>query len=367
MGGGGGGGVGGGGGALGPRPRATGVECATADGSVVRFYAKREVIVAAGAIASPQLLQQSGIGPPPVLAKLGIPLVAPRVGVGANLQDHLEVYHQFEVHREASLAPHIALWRKALIGVRWLLTRDGLGATNHFEAGAFVRSAAGVEWPDVQIHFLPAAISYDGVSLAPSSTGASLQMHVGFNRSPSRGTITASARLAPAGAPPPPLVRFNYMSSEADWVGFRAALRIAREVVHQPIFDGVIGAEISPGAHLQTDAELDRFLVEHLESAYHPCGTCKMGSPDDPTAVVDGAGRVFGVDSLRVVDASIFPLIPNGNLNAPTIMVAEKMADHIAGRRALPPDEHAACATWVDPEWRARQRERPPLRATLQL
>lgn len=323
----------------------------------------------AGAIASPQLLQQSGVGPPDLLTRLGVPIVAARRGVGHNLMDHLEVYHQYEVSQPVSLQPHLSLLRKGAIGARWLLCGDGLGATNHFEAGGFVRSRAGVEWPDVQLHFLPVAVSYDGESVAPTSTGHSLQMHVGFNRSPSRGHVHASAQLAArAGAPPPPRVRFNYMSTEEDWRGFRAALRIAREIAAQPALSTLIGPELSPGAKAQSDAEIDEYLLAHLESAYHPCGTCRMGSAADGDAVVDGAGRVFGTHSLRVCDASVFPTLPNGNLNAPTIMTAEKMADHIGGIRgvddALPPDRAAAAATWIDPGWRTRQREGEPLRRT---
>ena len=343
-------------------PRAVGVECVSDGGELVTCAATCEVLVAAGAIASPQLLQCSGVGPPELLTRLGVGVVAARAGVGANLQDHLEVYHQFEVVQPVSLQPRLGLLSKGAIGARWLLRGDGLGATNHFEAGGFVRSRAGVEWPDVQLHFLPVALSYDGTTVAPTATGHSLQMHVGYNRSPSRGTVHATGAAAAAGgAPPPPRVRFNYMATDEDWRGFRAAVRIAREIVAQPAFDGLIGPEVTPGAAAQTDAQLDEFLVEHLESAYHPCGTCRMGAAADADAVVDGAGRVHGVDGLRVVDASIFPTVPNGNLNAPTIMAAEKVADHILGR-ALPPDHAAAAATWVDPEWRTRQRERPPMR-----
>jgi len=357
------------------QPKATGVEF-VADGQKCVAHADSEIILAAGSIASPHLLQVSGVGPSELLSDLGVPIVAAREGVGANLQDHLEVYHSFEVvkpisvqpHFEqfaASLQPHLWLWRKALIGAQWLLYRDGLGATNHFEAGGFVRSRAGVEWPDVQLHFLPVALSYDGVSVAKTTTGHSLQMHVGYNKSPSRGSVAASSSVPDddTGLPAPPVVRFNYMSTEEDWHGFRAALRIAREIVSQPVFDGIIGPEIAPGAAAQTDEQLDAFLKEHLESAYHPCGTCKMGSASDPTAVVDTAGRVFGVSGLRVVDASIFPEIPNGNLNAPTVMTAEKMTDAILGTK-LPPDVSGAAATWIDPEWKSRQRERPPMRQT---
>ena len=261
-----------------------------------------------------------------------------------------------------SLQTHLDPMSKGVIGARWLLRGDGLGATNHFEAGGFVRSRAGVEWPDVQFHFLPVALSYDGTTVAETSTGHSLQMHVGYNRSPSRGYVhaTSSAHKS-GGAPPPPTVRFNYMSQEEDWRGFRAAIRIAREVAAQPAFDGLIGPEVSPGAKAESDSELDEYLVEHLESAYHPCGTCKMGGKEDQGAVVDSEGRVYGVEGLRVVDASIFPTIPNGNLNGPTIMTAEKMADHILGR-SLAADVKGAASTWVDPEWKVRQRERAPAR-----
>ena len=205
-------------------------------------------------------------------------------------------------------------------------------------------------------------MSYDGESAAPTHTGHSFQLHVGYNRSPSRGAVRARAPLPNAGAgshPPPPEVQFNYMSTEDDWAGFRAALRISRELVGQPAFDHLRGAEISPGPAVQTDAQIDDYLAEHLESAYHPCATCKMGGADDAAAVVDGRGRVRGVASLRVVDASIFPTIPNGNLNAPTIMCAEKIADDILG---LPPLQPIRVEMWADPEWRTRQRERPPAR-----
>ena len=219
-------------------------------------------------------------------------------------------------------------------------------------------------WPDIQLHFLPVALSYDGVTVAKTSTGHSLQMHVGYNKSPSRGFVaaTSAAPTDEASCLKPPRIHFNYMSTDEDWRGFRTAIRIAREIVAQPVFDPIIGPEIQPGAATQTDAELDAFLKEHLESAYHPCGTCKMGGPSDPTAVVDPRGRVYGVRGLRVVDASIFPEIPNGNLNAPTIMTAEKIADHILGRAPLQPDTVGAAATWIDPHWRSRQRERSPAR-----
>ena len=297
-----------------------------------------------------------------LLARLGVGVVAARAGVGANLQDHLEVYHQFEVAQPVSLQPRLGLLSKGAIGARWLLRGDGLGATNHFEAGGFVRSRAGVEWPDVQLHFLPVALSYDGTTVAPTATGHSLPMHVGYNRSPSRGTVHATGAAAAAGERAAAAARAS-TTCRRTRTGAASARRCASRArsSRSPPSTASSAPEVTPGARAQTDAQLDEFLVEHLESAYHPCGTCRMGAAADADAVVDGAGRVHGVDGLRVVDASIFPTVPNGNLNAPTIMAAEKVADHILGR-ALPPDHAAAAATWVDPEWRTRQRERPPMR-----
>ena len=350
--------------------RAAGVEYVWQGKEMRVARASKEVVLCAGAIESPHLLQLSGVGHPAQLEACGIPLLHALPGVGRNLQDHLELYQSYECLAPVSLSPHLGLLRKALLGARWLLFKDGLGATNHFEAGGFVRSRAGVARPDVQLHFVPVAISYDGKNAAPSSTGHSFQVHVGYNRSPSRGTVTPTAPLAPSAAtahapppppPPRPRVRFNYMSEEEDWRGFRAAVRIAREIVRQPAFDDLVGAEIQPGDSVASDAQLDAYLADHLESAYHPCGTCRMGAFDQPGAVVDGTGRVHGVRALRVVDASVFPTITNGNLNAPTIMVAEKLADAILGR-ALPPDEPAAAAVWADPHWHSRQRENAPQR-----
>ena len=249
-------------------PRAAAVEYVSDAGGVHVAAAAREVVLCAGAIESPHLLQLSGVGPPELLRSLGIAVVAPLDGVGGNLQDHLEFYHQYECRAPVSLRPHLATWRKALIGARWLLTRDGLGATNHFEAGGFVRSRAGVPWPDVQLHFLPVALSYDGETAAQSPTGHSFQLHVGYNRSPSRGAVRARAPTprADAAPPPPPEVQFNYMSSEDDWAGFRAALRISREIVGQPAFDDLRGAEIAPGPAVQTDAQIDARRV-HMHEA----------------------------------------------------------------------------------------------------
>ncbi|MEZ7818614.1 MAG: choline dehydrogenase [Candidatus Azotimanducaceae bacterium] len=283
-------------------------------------FANKEVLVCAGAINSPQLLMLSGIGPKDHLKNIGVKLVADVPGVGENLMDHLEVYVQQSITQPLSLYKDLSLFGRAKIGLEWLLTQRGLGATNHFEVGGYMRSHADAEQPDIQFHFLPAAMSYDGTSQA---SGHGCQAHVGPMLSPSRGTV----RLRSNNALEHPTIKFNYMSHPSDWEVFRAAIRGAREIFAQPAFDAIRGPEFNPGVQAQTDKELDAFVRAHAESAYHPCGTCKMGVDD--MSVVDYAGRVQQIDNLRVIDASIFPHITNGNLNAPTIMVAEKMADMI--------------------------------------
>ena len=305
-----------------------------------RVIAGREVILAASSINSPKLLMLSGIGPGAHLAEHGIPVVADRPGVGANLQDHLEIYMQMRSQKPVTLYRHYNWPAMLVIGARWLLLKSGLGASNQFESAAFVRSAAGIEYPDIQFHFLPLAVRYDGKAAV---RGHGFQVHVGPMRSPSRGSV----RLASADPAVPPRILFNYMSHDEDWRDFRRCIRLSRELFAQPAFAPYAGAEIQPGASLQSDDELDGFLREHVESAYHPCGTARLGRPDDPMAVVDPDCRVIGVDGLRVVDSSIFPRITNGNLNAPSIMVGEKAADHILGRR-LPA---ANVEPWINPRW----------------
>jgi choline dehydrogenase len=325
--------------------KAVGVEIERG-GRIEVVRARREVIVSASSINSPKLLMLSGIGPAAELQSLGIQPIADRPGVGRNLQDHLEVYVQQATPAPITLNGKLNLMSKGLIGLEWLLFKRGLGATNHFEACAFVRSKAGVDYPDIQFHFLPAAIRYDGK--APAA-GHGFQVHVGPMRSPSRGAVTLRGhdpRL-------PPRIRFNYMSTEEDWADFRTAVRLAREVFAQKPFDGFRGEEISPGAKAQSDAEIDAFVREHVESAYHPCGTCRMGSPDDRGAVVDPTARVIGVEGLRVADTSIFPQITNGNLNGPAIMVGEKVADHVLGKPPLARLNHQP---WIHPDWAVAQR-----------
>ncbi|MBE0564303.1 MAG: choline dehydrogenase [Ochrobactrum anthropi] len=325
--------------------RAVGVEI-EAGRSFSTIRARREVIIAASSINSPKLLMLSGIGPAAQLKEHGIEVVADRPGVGQNLQDHLEVYIQQECTQPITLYSKLNLFSKAKIGAEWLFFKTGDGATNHFESTAFLRSKAGVEYPDIQYHFLPVAIRYDGKAAAQSH---GFQAHVGPMRSKSRGSVT----LRSANPREKPVIKFNYMSHEDDWADFRHCVRLTREIFGQAAFDAYRGAEIQPGAHVQSDDEIDNFIREHVESAFHPCGTCKMGAVDDPMAVVDAECRVIGVEGLRVADSSIFPRITNGNLNGPSIMVGEKASDHILGRTPL------ACSNqepWINPRWQVSDR-----------
>ncbi|URX63333.1 choline dehydrogenase [Luteibacter anthropi] len=300
------------------------------EGELQKAFARREVLLCSGAIASPQVLQRSGVGPAALLRSLDIPVVHDLPGVGANLQDHLEMYLQYECKKPVSLAPALKWYNQPAIGAQWLFMGTGIGASNQFEAGGFIRTEDEFEWPNLQYHFLPVAINYDGSN--PIKVH-SFQMHVGSMRSPSRGRIHVRSRDPRVH----PSILFNYMSHEQDWREFRSAIRITREIFAQPALSAYSGKEISPGQHLRTDAELDAFVREHAETAYHPSCSNKMGPASDPMAVVDGYGRVHGMEGLRVIDASIMPQVVTGNLNAPTIMIAEKMADAIRGRTALPP------------------------------
>jgi choline dehydrogenase len=276
----------------------------------------------------------------------GIGVLADRPGVGANLQDHLEVYFQMAASQPITLYKHWNIVSKALIGAQWLFTKQGLGATNNFESCGFIRSDAGVEYPDIQFHFLPFAVRYDGKAAAE---GHGFQAHVGPMRAASRGAVT----LRSSDPSEAPRIRFNYMSEDKDWHDFRKCLRLTREIFQQEAFRPFVRHEIQPGEGVTSDDGLDEFIREHAESAYHPCGTCKMGRPDDPMAVVDPDCRVIGVDGLRVADSSIFPRITNGNLNGPSIMVGEKASDHILGRAPLAPSNDQP---WLHPDWRTKQR-----------
>ena len=326
--------------------RAVGVEITRRGGATEVARARREVILSASSINTPKLLMLSGIGPAAHLAEHGITLRADRPGVGANLQDHLELYLQYAARQPITLYKYWNLLGKAWVGAQWLLLRRGPGASNQFEAAAFIRSRAGIDYPDIQYHFLPIAVRYDGAAVAE---GHGFQTHVGPMRSKSRGTV----RLASARPEDAPRLCFNYMSHRDDWAEFRACIRLTREIMAQPAFAPYLSHEIQPGAEVQDDGALDDFIREHVESAYHPCGTARMGRADDPMAVVDPQGRVIGVEGLRVADSSVFPRITNGNLNAPSIMVGEKMADHILGRPPLP---RANLRPWVHPDWAHAQR-----------
>ncbi|NDW52850.1 choline dehydrogenase [Aliiroseovarius sp. PrR006] len=324
--------------------RAVGVEVERG-GKIEVIRAEAEVIIAASSINSPKLLMLSGIGPAAHLNEHGIEVVADRPGVGQNLQDHLEVYMQYASKQPITLYRYWNLIWKGILGAQWLFTKTGLGASNQFESAAFIRSKAGVEYPDIQYHFLPIAVRYDGQAAAE---GHGFQAHTGPMRSTSRGEIT----LKSADPKDAPRIFFNYMSTEQDWEDFRTCIRLTREIFSQSAFEPFVKFEIQPGNALQTDDEIDSFIREHAESAYHPCGTCRMGRADDPMAVVDPEMRVIGVEGLRVADSSTFPRITNGNLNGPSIMVGEKASDHILGRR-LP---SANDEPWIHPDWQNSQR-----------
>jgi choline dehydrogenase len=325
--------------------RATGVAYRRGGGEHIA-RARRAVILAGGPINSPQLLKLSGVGPAAELASHGIAVVHDLPGVGENLQDHLEFYFQVACKEPITLYSSMNPLAKALIGMRWLLFKDGLGATNHFETCGFIRSRAGVRYPDIQYHFLPLAVTYDGQGLA-SEHG--FQAHVGPMRSKSRGWV----RLRSRDPMDKPKVLFNYMSHPDDWTEMRACVRLTREIFGQKAFDRYRGREIQPGADVVSDAAIDAFVRDKVESAYHPSCTCRMGSPKDPMAVVDPTTRVIGLEGLHVVDSSIMPSITTGNLNAPTIMIGEKAADLIRGRPPLPASN---APYYVAENWQTAQR-----------
>ncbi len=306
--------------------RAVGVDYLQGKTSL-KAYAKCEILLCSGAIASPQILQRSGVAAAALLRELDIPLVHDLPGVGANLQDHMEIYQQYECKQPVSIAPSLKLHNQALIGAEWLFFGTGIGASNQFEAGGFIRSDDSFAWPNIQYHFLPIAVNYNGSN--PIKVH-SFQAHMGSMRSHSRGRV----RLKSKNPHDHPSILFNYMSHEEDWREFRAGIRITRNIVQQSALAPYLGNEISPSEKVQTDAEIDAFVRAHGETSYHPSCSCAMGYGD--MAVVDNAGKVHGLEGLRVIDASIMPRIITGNLNAPTIMMAEKLADVIRGRTPLP-------------------------------
>ena len=325
--------------------RAVGVDIRRGDRGE-HVEARAEVVLAASSINTPKLLMASGIGPAAHIADHGIEVRVDRPGVGSNLQDHLELYVQQECLQPVSLYRHLNVVSKARIGAQWLFAKKGLGTSNQFEACAFVRSAPGVDYPDIQFHFLPVAIRYDGK--APAKVHG-YQAHVGPMRARSRGTV----RLTSGDPLDAPEIRFNYLDNDEDRADFRHCVRLAREIFAQPPFDPYRGREISPGSDVESDAELDAHIAEHAESAYHPCGTARIGRETDRGAVVDPECRVIGVEGLRVIDTSVFPRITNGNLNAAAIMVGEKASDHILGKDPLPASN---LNPWINPRWQVSDR-----------
>ncbi len=325
--------------------RAVGVEYSRGE-KIFTARSRSDVIVAASSINSPKLLQLSGIGPSQVLKAAGIDVQHQLAGVGENLHDHLEVYFQVKCRQPITLNGKLNLISKGMIGAEWLLFHSGLGSTNHFESCGFIRSAAGIEYPDIQYHFIPAAVRYDGKAAFP---GHGFQVHVGPMRTKSRGFVRVRSSVAKDS----PRILFNYMSHPDDWNEFRACVRHTREIIAQNALEPFRAEEIQPGATVQSDDEIDAFIREHCESAYHPTGTCKMGAASDPSAVVDHECRVIGIDNLRVADSSIMPQVTNGNLNGPTLMIGEKASDHILGRDPLPASN---LEPWINPNWQTSQR-----------
>ncbi|MBN3581500.1 choline dehydrogenase [Algoriphagus aestuarii] len=295
-------------------------------GQVKQVFAK-EIILCGGAINSPQLLQVSGVGNAAHLKNLGIQVVHDLPGVGENLQDHLEVYVQWACKQPVSLFPALNPWRAPKIGFDWLFRRKGLGASNHFEAGGFIRSNDSVEYPNLQFHFLPLAIRYDGS--APKE-GHGFQLHVGPMNTDVRGRI----KIKSADPTEYPSILFNYLSTEKERKEWVEAIRLSRKIIETNAMSELMGKELSPGKDVQTDEEILDFVAKEGESAYHPCSTCRMGT--GPMDVVDpNSMKVHGVENLRVVDASVFPYVTNGNIYSPVMMVAEKAADMILGKTPL--------------------------------
>jgi len=305
--------------------RAVGVEYELGGGRVVA-KASREVLISSGPIGSPHLLQRSGIGPAAVLRKAGVAVLHDLPGVGENLQDHSEVYIQYACKEPITLNGKMGLLSRAMIGAEWLLFKKGLSVTNHFESGGFIRSDASLQWPDIQFHFLPAAMRYDGKK---PLDGHGFMVLTGPNKPKSRGHV----RLRSAEAHEQPDILFNYLDREEDREGFRRCLRLTREIVAQPAFDRFRGEEIAPGKDVRRDDEIDAWVRETMESTYHPCGSCRMG--EDAMAVVDSNLKVRGLEGLRVIDSSVFPAEPNANLNAPTIMLAERASDIVRDKPLL--------------------------------
>jgi choline dehydrogenase len=309
--------------------RAVGVEYR--HGRQVHQARAGEIILCGGSINTPQLLQLSGVGPAGLLEQVGVPVVHDLPGVGENLQDHLEVYLQHGCKQPVSVAPALKLRNRPMVGARWLFLRSGPGATNHFEGGGFARGNDEVAYPNLMFHFLPIAIRYDGS--APAG-GHGYQVHIGPMNSDARGSV----RIASASPDQHPRLRFNYLSTDQDRREWVEAIGVARTILSQPAMDPFNAGELSPGPEVQTDRQILDWVRRDGETALHPSCTCAMGT--GPQSVTDPATmRVHGLDGLRVVDASAMPYIPNGNIYAPVMMMAEKAADLILGNTPLPPSD----------------------------
>jgi choline dehydrogenase len=325
------------------KTRAVGVEYSV-QGQKTQAHADAEVIVAAGAINTPQILLLSGIGPADELRALGIPVWHDSPGVGANLNDHPDIVVQHRCLQPVSLYGINRGATKLLTGIRWFIKHDGLASSNHFEAGGFIRSRPGIDFPDLQLTFMPLAIQPGTVNDVGSH---SYQVHIDLMRPKSTGHV----KLRSADPKAPPSLLFNYLKDPQDRQDLRTSVRLTREILAQPALAPFRGEELSPGPKAQTDAEIDAFVRQGVETCYHPVGTCRMGIGAD--CVVDEQCRVYGIEGLRVVDASIMPAIVSGNTNAPTIMIAEKASDLIRGKAPLPRSD---APVWIHPQWQAAQR-----------
>ena len=301
--------------------KAKGVECISNNNSI-EYFADEEVLLCAGSINSPQILMLSGIGPQNHLVEMDIQVKQSLEGVGQNLQDHLETYVQYECKKPVTLFNEYNPIKMALTGIEWFLFKTGTAAYSNLETGGFIKSNDLVDYPNIQYHFFPSLVLDHGRT---NPDRHAFQAHVGPMRPTSRGEIKLKS-TNPASAPS---IRFNYMQTEHDLSEMREGIRLAREIFHQKAFDEYRGKEINPG-NVDSDTELNEFIKNKGDTAYHPCGTCKMGK--DNTSVVNEKLQVYGVENLRVVDASIMPKIITGNLNATTVMIAEKASDYILGK-----------------------------------
>ena len=315
-------------------------------GRTYRVRVRREVVLSAGAFNTPKLLLLSGVGPAAHLRQQGIAVTRDLPGVGMNLMDHPISAIQAECKNPVSLYRYLNPASQARAMFQWLFKRDGLLASNHFECGAFIRSAAGIQFPDIQLYLFPIAVA-EGSKNFMRKHG--FQVQVSPQRSLNRGWV----KLASPNPDAPPRICFNYLKAESDFANFRAGFRLAREILEQPAMRDFYAHEMLPGPKVQTNQDMDAYLRAHIQSSYHPAGTCKMGRGS--MAVVDPECRVHGLEGLRIADASIMPTLPSCNLNSPTMMVGEKAADLIAGRTPLPPSN---LPYFTDPHWKTRQRDR---------